>query len=130
MLEDGISFHDVMSKSFFVSDQRELVEKMIKLIKFQFEVSYRFPDTSYDCRLLSNFSNDDSLSSSTIDGLLKIGDLKERLNRQIKMELDGHVTVQNIVKPKLPKETIDYWVRLFTEMLKNLTLNTLIHTFT
>lgn len=111
MTSDNISLNDVWTKSFYIFDERSLVEKMVKLLNDRFEPTYEFPDISYDCRLLENFSKNNGTPSSTVYGLLNKIDLKDRLEKQIQMEIDGQVTVQNIVKPKVSKESLDYWVR-------------------
>ncbi|XP_058805084.1 DNA-directed RNA polymerase, mitochondrial isoform X3 [Phymastichus coffea] len=109
MIKDGISFNDIITKSMFFHDQRVFVEDVIKLLGNQFKPTYSTPDTRYDCRLLERLNEEETTPSSTVEGLLKLSDLEDRLKKQIKAEIDGELVVKNISKQKVTSHSVKFY---------------------
>jgi hypothetical protein len=54
----GITFSDVIQKSVFVSDQREIVVDVIRRIQPNFEAHSILPDMCYACHLLHELNSE------------------------------------------------------------------------
>jgi hypothetical protein len=54
----GLTFNDVIQKSVFVSDQREIVMNVIRRIEPNFEAYSILPDMCYACNLLHELNSE------------------------------------------------------------------------
>lgn len=57
-LLQGLTFNDIMQKSVFVSDQREVVVDVIRRIEPNFEPDSILPDMCYACNLLHELNSE------------------------------------------------------------------------
>ncbi|KAL5280867.1 POLRMT family protein [Megaselia abdita] len=108
---NGVSPNDIMDLSKFHSDQREMVLDSIKRVIPDFVPEYSPPKLTYDNSLLNSLNknvlpaNDKRSPSRGTDVMKsKLGFSKETLQEwsrdQLKIELEGYVTVKSIEKPK------------------------------
>ncbi|CAK1587142.1 unnamed protein product [Parnassius mnemosyne] len=99
--EKSMTINDLLDKSKFVYDQREVVLKAIHRIQPQFKPVYTPPVLDYDCPLLeklklSDTSNRQGLYISPAEGLLSLEEMKRMGQIQLDMEINGEIEVQNI----------------------------------
>ncbi|CAG4960033.1 unnamed protein product [Parnassius apollo] len=99
--EKGMTVNDLLDKSKFVYDQREVVFNAIHRIQPQFKPVYTPPVLDYDCPLLeklklSDTSNRQGLHISPAEGLLSLEEMKKIGQIQLNMEINGDIEVQNI----------------------------------
>jgi hypothetical protein len=59
LLLQGLTFNDVIQKSVFVADQREIVVDVIRRIEPNFEAHSILPDMCYACNLLHELNSED-----------------------------------------------------------------------
>lgn len=60
-LLQGLTFHDVIQKSVFVSDQREVVVDVIRRIEPNFEADSVLPHVCYSCNLLLELNSKNAI---------------------------------------------------------------------
>ncbi|XP_068617783.1 DNA-directed RNA polymerase, mitochondrial [Battus philenor] len=111
MQEKGITLNDLLDKSKFIYDQREMVLKAVRRIQPQFEPCYTPPDLDYNCPLLeklnlTDMTNRQGLLTSPADGLLSLEEMRKKGEVQLDMELDGEIEVQNIAVEDVETETV------------------------
>ncbi|KPJ13503.1 hypothetical protein RR48_07083 [Papilio machaon] len=98
---NGIILNDLLDKTKFVYDQREVVLNAIRRLQPDFVPSYTPPVLDYDCPLLeklklSDTTNRKGLLTSPAEGLLSLEDMKKKGQIQLDMEINGEIEVQNI----------------------------------
>ncbi|XP_023247852.1 DNA-directed RNA polymerase, mitochondrial isoform X2 [Copidosoma floridanum] len=120
MRNDNVTLNDIVTKSIFLRDQRKYVENTVKLLNKDFQPVYDdILDTTYDCRILEKLSEDSATPSSTVGKLLSLSDLETRLHKQIKTEMEGHVTVKNISKKNSSVKNDAFWKKRLAQLEKN-----------
>lgn len=108
---NGVTVNDILDKSKFHSDQREMVLDSIRRVIPDFEPEYTPPKLTYNNKLLNSLNKnvlsakEKRISTRGTDIMKsKLGFSKETLQEwareQLKIELEGSVTVQSIEKPK------------------------------
>ncbi|XP_049876277.1 DNA-directed RNA polymerase, mitochondrial [Pectinophora gossypiella] len=101
MQDKNIILNDLLDKTKFLYDQREVVLKAVRRIDPNFEPQYTPPVLDYDCPLLDKLKlteveNRRGLLSSPAEGLLSIEDMKEQGRKQLEVEIKGDIEVLNI----------------------------------
>ncbi|XP_013107948.1 DNA-directed RNA polymerase, mitochondrial [Stomoxys calcitrans] len=113
----GLSLHDVMDKSYFLADQRDIALDAIQRVIPDFQPSYTPPVLTYSNELVNEFNNkvlppDDLTanleSESKVEGSeimnSKLGydklQLTEMAREQLTNELEGSITIKSIEKAK------------------------------
>ncbi|KPI99844.1 DNA-directed RNA polymerase, mitochondrial [Papilio xuthus] len=111
MQETGITLNDLLDKTKFVYDQREVVLTAIRRLQPDFEPSYTPPVLDYDCPLLeklklSDTTNRKGLLTSPAEGLLGLEDMKKKGQMQLDMEITGEIEVQNIAVQDVETDSV------------------------
>ncbi|XP_046417575.1 DNA-directed RNA polymerase, mitochondrial isoform X1 [Neodiprion fabricii] len=101
-----ISFNDVLDKSVFINDQREMVLRGIRILNPDFEPIYTKSNTSYANHLLDEISKTDSQQTTPAKGLFSVPELSEMARRQMELESLGHVTLKSIATNAEPSPTV------------------------
>ncbi|XP_048479577.1 DNA-directed RNA polymerase, mitochondrial isoform X3 [Plutella xylostella] len=101
MESEGITLNDLLDKSVFENDQREVVLKAIRRLEPDFEPVYTPPDLDYNCPLLNDLNlehteNRLGLAKSPAEGLFTVEELIERGKKQLEIEIKGDIEVKNI----------------------------------
>ncbi|KAJ9581673.1 hypothetical protein L9F63_023149, partial [Diploptera punctata] len=102
------SFRDIIQRSTFVSDQKDMVLKAIRRVDPKFRLSKPdIPDTCYSCSLLNELNlNKDKTFRSPAEDLLGKSELQRLAKKQLDIELNNYIHVKTIEKRKEPNETI------------------------
>ncbi|XP_045774865.1 DNA-directed RNA polymerase, mitochondrial isoform X2 [Maniola jurtina] len=114
MQEKGLTLNDLLDKTKFLQNQREVVLKAVRRLDPHFEPVYTPPALDYDCPLLENIKlenveNRKGLLTSPASGLLSLEDLRLKGKEQLAMEISGEIEVQNIaVKDETTKSVEKY----------------------
>ncbi|XP_061718880.1 DNA-directed RNA polymerase, mitochondrial [Cydia pomonella] len=119
MQEKGITLNDLLDKTQFVHDQRELVFRAVRRLHPSFTPHYTPPVLDYDCPLtdklkLNEIQNRQGLLTSPAEGLMTLEEVKERGRRQLQIEIKGDIEVQNIDV----KDDASPTVKLYREKLQ------------
>lgn len=112
--KSGISKNDIMDKSKFSDDKREIVLSTIQIIDEGFEPKYTPPKFYYSNELVNRLN----------DGVKGIREgysreFKQHTNyvdlakNQIEIEMNGYVTVKNVAKTSPPTAQVMYYVSDF-----------------
>ncbi|KAI5638464.1 DNA-directed RNA polymerase, mitochondrial [Phthorimaea operculella] len=101
MQDQNITLNDLLDKSKFLYDQREVVLNAIRRIDPDFEPSYTPPVLNYDCPLLDTLKlnetdNRKGLLSSPAEGLVSLEEMLQKGKKQLEVEIKGDIEVQNI----------------------------------
>ncbi|KAJ2945772.1 hypothetical protein O0L34_g614 [Tuta absoluta] len=101
MQDKNITLNDLLDKSKFLYDQREVVLRAIRRIEPGFEPSYTPPALDYACPLLDTLQlkqvdNRRGLLSSPAEGLVTLEEMLEKGKKQLEIEIKGDIEVQNI----------------------------------
>ncbi|KAI8439642.1 hypothetical protein MSG28_013355 [Choristoneura fumiferana] len=101
MQEKGITLNDLLDKTQFLHDQRELVSRAVRRLDPEFTPHYTPPVLDYDCPLMTKLKldaveNRQGLMHSPAEGLMTLEELKERGRRQMEIEIKGEIEVENI----------------------------------
>ncbi|KAG6451382.1 hypothetical protein O3G_MSEX007099 [Manduca sexta] len=101
MQDKGISLNDLLDKSKFLYDQREVVLKAIRRIQPGFEPQYTPPVLDYVCPLLDKLKLDQienrkGLMHSPAEGLLTLEEMVQKAKEQLETEIVGEIEVENI----------------------------------
>ncbi|KNC31315.1 hypothetical protein FF38_14279 [Lucilia cuprina] len=114
----GLTLNQIMDKSKFIADQRDIALDAIQRVLPEFEPVYTPPVLEYNNPLLNKLNEkvlsadekvfDNKASKDTIDGSeimnSKLGynkqQLEEMAREQLKIELDGCITIKSIEKSK------------------------------
>ncbi|XP_034670201.1 DNA-directed RNA polymerase, mitochondrial [Drosophila subobscura] len=100
---EGFSLNQIMDKSKFVADQRDIALDAIRRIRPDFTPVYVPPQLGYDNELLNHLNETKETEDYAIMNS-KRGYSKEQLEQlareQLKVELDGCITIQSIEKTK------------------------------
>lgn len=110
MSKDNVTLNDILTKSVFIKNQRQIVQAMVKLLDKQFVPKYEELDKSYNCKLFNHIQRENTTPKSTVESLFHIDDLKERLKEQLKAEISGQVIVKNISNQNFSNKKIQHWV--------------------
>lgn len=119
----GITLNDILDKSKFVYDQREIVIDVLHKIDPNFVQFYTPPVITYSNRLLNNLNDVEPIVTEKLktDRDCKImnskrgfsyDELKEMNEAQLKIELDGMMTVKSIEKFPPVTETVKHYVSI------------------
>lgn len=124
MAQKGLTFNDVIQKSVFVSDQREVVVDVIRRMEPNFEPDSVLPDLCYACNLLhelnsENRSGKGRACNSPAEGLMTKADLQQLIKEQLQAELNSYVKVKTIENRTEPNETILYYRKKLQETQDN-----------
>ncbi|XP_075153749.1 mitochondrial RNA polymerase [Haematobia irritans] len=113
----GFSLHEIMDKSYFIADQRDIALDAIQRVIPDFEPIYTPPVLTYNNELLNEFNNkvlppndnnanmesDPKIEGSEIMnskmGYNKIN-LTDMAQEQLRIELEGSITIKSIEKSK------------------------------
>lgn len=135
--EMGFTLHDIMDKSKFIDDQRDIALDAIKRILPDFEPQYTPPVLEYNNELLNSLNknvlpaSEDNINIKSEDGKAtgseimnsKKGYTKEMLEQmareQLQVELNGSITIKSIEKSKEFENAV-YCVSLFRQSAANL----------
>ncbi|XP_012257403.2 DNA-directed RNA polymerase, mitochondrial isoform X1 [Athalia rosae] len=102
MTSRGISLNDVLDKSVFTHDQREMTDRGIRVLVPDFEANYTRPDTSYSNHLLEKITGTIGQSIEPAKDIVTISELMTKARHQMQLEKTGSVTVKSVaVPPKL-----------------------------
>ncbi|CAH1639276.1 unnamed protein product [Spodoptera littoralis] len=101
MEQKDISLNDLLDKTKFLYDQREVVLKAIHRIEPDFQPQYTTPVLDYNCSLLNNITldkveNRQGLMSSPAEGLLSLEEMIQKGKEQLNIEIKGEIEIQNI----------------------------------
>lgn len=96
MTENGISLNDVLNEAIFTHDQREMVNRGIRIIHPDFQASYTLPNTSYTNHLLHKITNSPGNPTAPAKGLFTKAELAQKGREQMQLEQQGLVTVKSI----------------------------------
>lgn len=101
MDQKDITLNDLLDKTKFLYDQREVVLQSIHRLQPDFEPHYTAPVLDYKCPLLDNLTldkveNRQGLMTSPGEGLFSIEEIIEKGKEQLSMEIKGEVEIQNI----------------------------------
>ncbi|XP_021914450.1 DNA-directed RNA polymerase, mitochondrial isoform X2 [Zootermopsis nevadensis] len=124
MTHKGLTFKDIIQKSVFVSDQREVVVDVIRRIEPNFEPYNISPDICYSCNLLHELNNQNENGKgkaykSPAEGLLTASELRQLVKEQLQIELNSYVQVKTIEKRSEPVDTILYYRKKLQEAQEN-----------
>lgn len=115
--EMGFTLDDIMDKSYFVADQRDIALDAIQRVLPEFQPNYTPPILNYNNELL-NVLDRDVLPTSDLTNNTNVGkkikgseimnsklgyskeQLEEMAREQLKIELDGSITIKSIEKCK------------------------------
>ncbi|XP_059048720.1 DNA-directed RNA polymerase, mitochondrial [Achroia grisella] len=131
MEDKGIHLNDLMDKTNFLYDQREMVLQAIQRIQPDFEPQYTPPILDYNCALMERLKLTETearegLNSSPAEGVVSLEELIKMGKEQMDIEIKGEIEVQNIdikdessptvkfCREKL-KETEDRWRQVIKE---------------
>lgn len=98
MIEQSITFDNVLNKSKGKIGQYDVVLHAIRKIDPLFEPAVLPKDEFYDCNLLDTLATERSVCKSPAENLLTLKELNNMYRNQIKHEIDGHVEIQSIAK--------------------------------
>ncbi|CAL8101094.1 unnamed protein product [Orchesella dallaii] len=136
LIEDGYEINDLFNKTVFAGDQQRMVLRAIKLQNRDFSPKIQKPFTGYTCKLLQEINSAKSSFVSPAEGLISIEHLKNMADQQLKMELEGTVTIKSIERKdglenlpyyrKLLQETEERWAEAIKEAIER-NFRTLLH---
>lgn len=125
-----ISLNDLIDKSIFLSDQRDVVLHAIRLIEPTFEPIYTPPNITYNNKLLNQLNKNvlsPDMRVEEVVGIKKIEgrvrhfkkkDMEKLAKEQLENELTGFVTVNSIQKFPEPTPVVQNLVSLSIFALK------------
>lgn len=96
-----MTLNDLLDKSKFLYDQREVVLDAVRRLDPTFVPEYTPPVLDYDCRLLEEIKLDRieerlGLQKSPAEGLLSLQEVIQKGKEQLQVEIKGEIEVQNI----------------------------------
>ncbi|XP_050677146.1 DNA-directed RNA polymerase, mitochondrial [Leptidea sinapis] len=111
MMDKGIQLNDLLAKTKFLFDQREVVLKAVRRIEENFTPHYEPPPLDYNCPLLEklkldNIENRMGLATSPASGLLTLDEMKTLGKEQLELELKGEMDVRNIAVEENSSTTV------------------------
>ncbi|XP_050347708.1 DNA-directed RNA polymerase, mitochondrial [Nymphalis io] len=114
MQNKGFTLNDLLDKTKFLYDQREIVLKAVRRLEPDFVPQYTPPLLDYDCPLLDkikldNVDNRKGLLISPASGLLTLEELKAKGREQLEMEMNGEIEVQNISVQNQESKDVDVY---------------------
>lgn len=114
----GITLNDLLDKTQFLHDQRELVSRAVHRLDPEFTPHYTPPVLDYDCPLMTKLKldaveNRQGLMHSPAEGLMTLEELKERGRRQMEIEMKGEIEVENIDVKDDASPTVKLYVSCF-----------------
>ncbi len=127
-VELNFTLNDVLDKSVFVRDQREVVLRAIRIVEPNFEPCYSPVDIRYSNKLLNNLNRnveDVDFNVLNLEGEMEgaeiwnskagftRGQLEELAKQQLGNELDGYITVKSIEKFPEPTALVLHYVSVF-----------------
>ncbi|XP_011205921.2 DNA-directed RNA polymerase, mitochondrial [Bactrocera dorsalis] len=98
--QNGITLNQIMDRSVFIADQRDIALDAIRRIRPDFTPIYTPPVLSYNNELLNNLNQ--SVVPSSITNVMKSkcvynsAELERMAREQLKVELDGCITIKSI----------------------------------
>lgn len=128
-VDHNFTLNDILDKSIFVRDQREIVLKAIRIIEPNFEPCYSPIDLQYSNKLLNNLNRnvkEIDFNVLEIEGKMegseimdsKAGFTKQQLEEmakeQLSNELDGYITVKSIEKFPEPTQNVLNYVSIYS----------------
>ncbi|XP_072382845.1 DNA-directed RNA polymerase, mitochondrial [Diabrotica undecimpunctata] len=98
----GITFDNIMNEGVFLNNERELVLKAINHINPKYKPKYNNPTVLYNNNLVNHLNNSEqeqpfATTDKECDGLFTPSALMDRIEKQIRMEKEGYVTIRSIV---------------------------------
>ncbi|XP_075980404.1 mitochondrial RNA polymerase [Anticarsia gemmatalis] len=101
MYGKNIPLNDLLDKSKFLYDQREVVLQAIHRLEPSFEPKYTPPVLDYNCPLLdkltlNNVENRHGLMTSPAGDILSLEEMISKGKEQLEMEIKGDVEIENI----------------------------------
>ncbi|KAJ0174512.1 hypothetical protein K1T71_009620 [Dendrolimus kikuchii] len=113
MAEKGVSLNDLLDKTKFLFDQREVVLKAIRRLEANFTPFYTPPTLDYDCTLLNQLKLDagqdkSGLRHSPAEGLLGLEEILQKGKEQLEIEIKGEIKVKNIDVKNEDSETVKF----------------------
>ncbi|PSN42978.1 hypothetical protein C0J52_13214 [Blattella germanica] len=119
MTKMNLTFNDVMQRSTFLSDQREMALRAISIIDPDFIYTDDMPDTCYSCSLMQELNSEEGNAfKSPAEGLMSKTELQQLAKEQLQTELNNYVHVKTIEKRSEPNETILYYREKLQETQK------------
>ncbi|CAH2250120.1 jg6847 [Pararge aegeria aegeria] len=123
MQEQGLTLNDLLDKTKFLHNQREMVLKAVRRLDPHYEPNYTPPELDYDCPLLDrirldNVENRKGLMTSPAKGLLTLEDLKLKGKEQLAMEMAGEIEVQNIAVKEEATTNVESFREKYNEIEK------------
>ncbi|KAH9639621.1 hypothetical protein HF086_010028 [Spodoptera exigua] len=123
MLQKDISLNDLLDKTKFLYDQREVVLKAIHRIEPEFEPQYTAPVLDYNCSLLKNITldkvdNRHGLMTSPAEGILSLEEMIQKGKEQLNIEMKGEVEIQNIGVKDEESESVKFCRKKLAETEK------------
>lgn len=93
-----INFDTIMNEAVFMNDQREMILKAMNAFDKDYTPKYAFPKLQYNNHLVERLNCDEQLKvretkGERSGGIFKRNKWDEMVNKQIKMETDGFITV-------------------------------------
>ncbi|XP_053610663.1 DNA-directed RNA polymerase, mitochondrial [Plodia interpunctella] len=101
MEEKGVNLNDLMDKTKFLYDQREVVLRAIRRLEPAFEPVYTPPNLDYSCPLMDNLMLDKvearrGLLKSPAEGVVTLQEILALGKQQLDVEIRGDIEVNNI----------------------------------
>ncbi|CAB3230717.1 unnamed protein product [Arctia plantaginis] len=101
MRHKNITLNDLLDKTKFLYDQREVVLQAIHRIQPTFEPNYTRPVLDYNCRLLdrltlNNVENRQGLLTSPVGDVVSLEEMIKKGKEQLQYEIKGEIDIQNI----------------------------------
>ncbi|XP_023945104.2 DNA-directed RNA polymerase, mitochondrial [Bicyclus anynana] len=123
MQEKGLTLNDLLDKTKFLRNQRDMVLKAVRRLDPHYEPNYTPPVLDYDCPLLDkirldNVDNRKGLMTSPAHGLLTLEDLRAKGKEQLAMEITGEIEVQNIAVKDKPTKNVELYREKYDELEK------------
>ncbi|XP_059618016.1 DNA-directed RNA polymerase, mitochondrial [Phlebotomus argentipes] len=117
--DQEISLNDIMDKSKFVSDQREIVLDTIHRLEPGFTPSYTPPELTYSNNLLNSLNeNIQEIERKPKVPEERMNEAKELLKEQMKIEMKGYLTVKSIEKFAEPTPLVLHYRTKLSELQK------------
>lgn len=113
----NITLNDLLDKTKFLYDQREMVLQAIHRIEPNFQPQYTAPVLDYNCPLLDKITldhveNRQGLLTSPAEGLLSLEEMIQKGKEQLNIEIKGEVEIQNIGVKDEQSESVKFCVSI------------------
>lgn len=121
ILLQNITLNDLLDKTKFLYDQREVVLKAIHRIQPDFQPQYTPPILDYNCPLLEKITldrpeNRQGLLTSPAKDLLSLEEMIQKGKEQLNIEIKGDVEINNIAIKDEQSESMKFCVSIFNVM--------------